>query len=65
MYQALYFDNLMSFLKQKFEQVTGHRNQLNSTKPLADALMSGLAVFSLKTAPYCSLRSATKSEAAV
>jgi hypothetical protein len=48
MLQALYFDNLMSFLKQKFEQVTGHRNQLNSTKPLADALISGLAVFSLK-----------------
>src|SRR5438093_2171362 len=48
MLQALYFDNLINLLKEKFQQVTDSRSAVNSTKPLSDALMSGLALFALK-----------------
>jgi len=48
MLQALYFDNLIHLLKEKFQQVKDCRSAVNSTKPLADALMSGLALFALK-----------------
>src|SRR2546428_11038116 len=48
MLQALYFDNLINLLKEKFQQVTDSRSAVNSAKPLSDALMSGLALFALR-----------------
>ena len=46
--ESLYFDNLISHIKQSFEQIPDSRSALNSTKPLSDALLSALAVFALK-----------------
>ena len=48
MLEPLYFDNLISHIKQSFEQIPDSRSALNSTKPLSDALLSALAVFALK-----------------
>src|SRR2546428_10829658 len=48
MLQALCFDNLINLLKEKFGQVKDSRSAVNSTKPLSDALLSGLALFALK-----------------
>src|SRR2546428_14130451 len=48
MLQALCFDNLINLLKEKFGQVKDSRSAVNSIKPLADALLAGLALFALK-----------------
>ncbi|HEU0145235.1 MAG TPA: transposase [Nitrososphaera sp.] len=48
MLESLYFDNLISHIKQSFEQIPDSRSALNSTKPLSDALLSAFAVFVLK-----------------
>lgn len=48
MLESLYFDNLISHIKEQFMQVKDARSPLNTVKPLADALLGGLAMFSLK-----------------
>lgn len=48
MLESLYFDNLIRHLKDRFMQMKDGRSSLNTLKPLSDALLSGLAMFSLK-----------------
>jgi Transposase DDE domain len=48
MVELFYFDNLLTNLKQSFEQIPDSRSPINSTKPLADALLSAFALFILK-----------------
>lgn len=48
MLEHLYFDNLITHVREQFKQLADKRSQINTTKPLADALLSGLAMFSLK-----------------
>jgi hypothetical protein len=48
MLEHLYFDHLIAHIREQFKQVTDKRSEINTTKPLADALLSGLAMFSLK-----------------
>ncbi len=49
--QHLNADSLFASVRCGFEQIQDHRNS-NTTIPLADALMSGFAVFSLKDPHY-------------
>lgn len=46
--ELFYFDKLVSYIKQRFEQNPDSRTAFNRTKPLSDALLSAFAVFLLK-----------------
>ena len=48
MLEHLYFDHLITHIREQFKQVIDKRSEINTTKPLADALLSGLAMYSLK-----------------
>ena len=48
MLESLYFDNLITHIKKEFEHIPDPRSTINTTKPLSDALLCGLAVFLLK-----------------
>lgn len=48
MLEHLYFDKLIAHIRDQFTHVIDIRSEITTTKPLTDALLCGLAMFSLK-----------------